>query len=153
MAREEKTKQNTDYGYDIQKVYLEVMLTDAETFVRCQSVFDPKSFDKRLQPAAEFLQKYVAEYSNMPTFDMVNAVGKSDLKDPGQMQDAHYDWLMNEFEVFARHKALEAAILKSADLLEKGDVVMQLDAELQVSKKTFLRGANPISHLGFSTEM
>ena len=121
MAREEKTKQNTDYGYDIQKVYLEVMLTDAETFVRCQSVFDPKSFDKRLQPAAEFLQKYVAEYSNMPTFDMVNAVGKSDLKDPGQMQDAHYDWLMNEFEVFARHKALEAAILKSADLLEKGE--------------------------------
>lgn len=122
MARDvEKTKQNTDYGYDIQKVYLEVMLTDAETFVRCQSVFDPKSFDKRLQPAAEFLQKYVAEYSNMPTFDMVNAVGKSDLKDPGQMQEAHYDWLMNEFEVFARHKALEAAILKSADLLEKGE--------------------------------
>jgi KaiC/GvpD/RAD55 family RecA-like ATPase len=122
MARDDgKTKQNTDYGYDIQKVYLEVMLTDAETFVRCQSVFDPKSFDKRLQPAAEFLQKYVADYSNMPTFDMVNAVGKTDLHDPGQMQDAHYEWLMNEFEVFARHKALEAAILKSADLLEKGE--------------------------------
>jgi len=120
-AKQNTTKQNTDYGYDIQKVYLEVMLTDAETFVRCQSVFDPKSFDKRLQPAAEFLQKYVADYSNMPTFDMVNAVGKSDLKDPGQMQEAHYDWLMNEFEVFARHKALEAAILKSADLLEKGE--------------------------------
>ena len=33
------TRQNTDYGYDIQKVYLEMMLTDAETFVRCQAVF------------------------------------------------------------------------------------------------------------------
>ena len=49
------TKQNTDYGYDIQKVYLEVMLTDAASFVRCQSVFDPKSFDKKLQPAADFI--------------------------------------------------------------------------------------------------
>lgn len=122
MARDDnKTKQNKDYGYDVQRVYLEVMLTDAETFVRCQSVFDPKSFDKRLQPAAEFLQKYVADYGNMPTFDMVNAVGKIDLRDPGQMQEAHYLWLMDEFEVFARHKALEAAILKSADLLEKGE--------------------------------
>ena len=122
MARDsEKTKQNTDYGYDIQKVYLEVMLTDAETFVRCQSVFDYNSFDKRLQPAAEFLQKYVAEYNGMPTFDMVNATGKTTLTDPGQLQEAHYDWLMNEFETFARHKALESAILKSADLLEKGE--------------------------------
>jgi len=115
------TKQNTDYGYDIQKVYLEVMLTDAASFVRCQSVFDPKSFDKKLQPAADFITKYVAQYNTLPTFEMVNAAGKADLTDPGQLQEAHYDWLLNEFETFARHKALEAAILKSADLLEKGE--------------------------------
>ena len=42
-------KQNTDYGYDIQKVYLEMMLSDAENFVRCQGVFDPTLFDRRLQ--------------------------------------------------------------------------------------------------------
>ena len=115
------TKQNTDYGYDIQKVYLEVMLTDAASFVRCQSVFDPKSFDKKLQPAADFITKYVAQYNTLPTFEMVNAASKADLTDPGQLQEAHYDWLLNEFETFARHKALEAAILKSADLLEKGE--------------------------------
>ena len=48
-------KQNTDYGYDIQKVYLEMMLSDAESFVRCQGVFDPSLFDRRLQKAATFL--------------------------------------------------------------------------------------------------
>ena len=36
------TRQNTDYGYDIQKVYLEMFMTDAQSFVRCQGVFDPK---------------------------------------------------------------------------------------------------------------
>ena len=46
------TRQTTDYGYDIQKVYLEMMMTDAESFVRAQAVFDPKTFDRRLQPAA-----------------------------------------------------------------------------------------------------
>ena len=115
------TRQNTDYGYDIQKVYLEMMMTDAETFVRCQTVFNPLAFDRRLQDAAKFLDNYVTEHNAMPTFDMINAATKSDLKDPGQLKEEHLDWLLLEFETFSRHKALEAAILKGADLLEKGE--------------------------------
>ena len=115
------TRQNTDYGYDIQRVYLEMFMTDAASFVRCQGVFDPDTFDRRLQEPAKFLKTYVDEHNALPTFDMVNAATKSDLKDPGQLQENHYDWLLSEFETFSRHKALEAAILKSADLLEKGE--------------------------------
>jgi len=115
------TRQNTDYGYDIQKVYLEMMMSDAESFVRCQAVFDPDAFDRRLQEGAKFLTEYVSEHNALPTFDMLNAATKADLKDPGQLQENHYDWLLTEFETFSKHKALEAAILKSADLLEKGD--------------------------------
>tara|TARA_B100000424_G_scaffold239256_1_gene205862 strand:+ start:614 stop:2038 length:1425 start_codon:yes stop_codon:yes gene_type:complete len=115
------TRQNADYGYDIQKVYLEMMLTDAETFVRCQAVFDDVAFDRRLQPAAKFINDYVVEHNAMPTFDMVNAATNISLKHPGDLAENHYDWLLMEFETFSKHKALEAAILKSADLLEKGE--------------------------------
>ena len=115
------TRQNTDYGYDIQKVYLEMMLTDAESFVRCQAVFDPQAFDRRLVEAARFLNDYVSEHNALPTFDMINAATHVNLKDPGKLQENHYDWLLQEFETFSKHKALEAAILKSADLLEKGE--------------------------------
>ena len=115
------TRQNADYGYDIQKVYLEMMLTDAETFVRCQAVFDDVAFDRRLQPAAKFINDYVVEHNAMPTFDIVNAATDSNLKHPGDLAENHYDWLLMEFETFSKHKALESAILKSADLLEKGE--------------------------------
>jgi len=115
------TRQNTDYGYEIQKVYLEMMLTDAESFVRCQAVFDPQTFDRRLQAPAKFLNDYVTEHNALPTFDMINAATDSNLKHPGELAENHYDWLLQEFETFSRHKALEAAILKSADLLEKGE--------------------------------
>jgi KaiC/GvpD/RAD55 family RecA-like ATPase len=115
------TRQNTDYGYDIQKLYLEMMLTDAETFVRCQSVFDPTTFDRRLTDTAKFVNDYVSEHNAMPTFDMVNAATRSELKDPGSLEESHYDWLLQEFETFSRHKALESAILKSADYIEKGE--------------------------------
>jgi archaellum biogenesis ATPase FlaH len=115
------TRQNTDYGYDIQKVYLEMFMTDAESFVRCQGVFDSKTFDRRLQEPAKFLKEYVEEHNALPTFDMINAATDGNLKDPGQLQENHYDWLLQEFETFSRHKALEKAILDSADLLEKGE--------------------------------
>jgi len=115
------TRQNTDYGYDIQKVYLEMFMTDAESFVRCQGVFEPDTFDRRLVEPAKFIKNYVDEHNALPTFDIVNAATDSNLKDPGQLAENHYDWLLQDFETFSKHKALEAAILKSADLLENGE--------------------------------
>ena len=114
-------KQNTDYGFDIQKLYLEMMLSDAATFVRCQSIFDHTLFDRKLQTPAEFINAYVEEHSVMPTLDIVNAATGSDFKQTDNLREEHYDWLLNDFETFTRHKGLEKAILESADMLEKGD--------------------------------
>ena len=114
-------KQNLDYGPEVQQVYLEMMLTDAVTFIRCQSVFDPNSFDQKLKLAAQFITDYVNKHNILPTFEMVNGYAKTNLRNPGTLQEEHYDWLLGEFETFARHKALEAAILKSADLLQNGE--------------------------------
>jgi len=115
------TRQNADYGYEIQHLYLEMMLSDAETFVRCQSIFNHELFDRKLQSSAKFITDYVSEHSVLPTYEIVNAATKSDLKFPGDLKEEHYDWLLQDFETFIRHKGLEQAILKSADLLEKGE--------------------------------
>lgn len=113
--------QNVDYGYDIQKLYLEMMISDAATFVRCQSIFDYKLFDRKLQKSADFINSYVDEHNVMPTFDIINAATQSDFKDVEGLKEEHYDWLLNDFETFIRHKGLERAINESADLLEKGE--------------------------------
>lgn len=110
----------TDYGYEIQKLYLEMFLGDAETFIRCQSIFDPENFDQRLQPAAQFLTEYVDQYKIMPEPSILNASCKTELE-AAVLPRQNYEWLLTEFETFSRHKSLERAILKSADLLEKGE--------------------------------
>ena len=114
-------KQNTDYGYDIQKLYLEMMLADAATFARCQSIFDSTLFDRKLQESAEFINEYVKAHSVMPTEDIINAATRSDFKVTYDLREEHFDWLLNDFETFIRHKGLEKAIFESADLLEKGE--------------------------------
>jgi archaellum biogenesis ATPase FlaH len=113
--------QNTDYGFDIQKLYLEMMLADAATFVRCQSIFDSSLFDRKLQESAEFMNKYVEEHNVMPTIDIVNAATGSTFKPAENLREEHFDWLLSDFETFIRHKGLEKAILESADMLEKGE--------------------------------
>ena len=115
------TKQNTDYGVDVQHLYLEMMLADAQTFVRCTSIFDPTLFDRKLQKSAEFLQNYVEEHNVLPTPDIINAATGSNFKQQMDLREEHFDWLMSDFETFIKHKGLEKAILESADLLEKGE--------------------------------
>ena len=120
MAQNNNTNTLPNYSYEIQKLYLEMFMSDAETFVRCQNIFDPENFDRKLQDTARFITTYVNEYKVMPEAQIVNASCNIDLN-PVELPEENYSWLMNEFEQFSRHKGLERAILKSADLLEKGD--------------------------------
>jgi replicative DNA helicase len=125
-----------DYGYEIQKLYLELMLADAEIFVRCQGIFDHTLFDRKLQDAAEFMHAYAKEYAVLPDYEMINASCRTDLKRPEDVKDGHNEWLMDEFENFTRHKALERAIIESADLLEKkdyGQVEAKIKEAVQIS--------------------
>ena len=126
---------NKDYGYEIQKLYLELMLADAEVFVRCQGIFDHTLFDRKLQDAAEFLNVYAKEYNVLPDYDMVNASCRVDFKRPEDVKEGHMDWLLDEFESFTRHKSLERAILSSAELLENhnyGEVETLIKQAVQI---------------------
>jgi KaiC/GvpD/RAD55 family RecA-like ATPase len=108
------------YNLEIQKLYLEMFLSDAETFVRCQNIFDPENFDRKLQEVAVFINGYVDKYKVMPEVTIVNSACDSDFQSVSLPKE-NYEWLMDDFENFTRHKALERAILQSADLLEKGE--------------------------------
>jgi hypothetical protein len=101
MNKEKHDKPNYDFA--MQKLYLEMFLSDAETFVRCQNIFDHENFDQRLQNAAEFVNKYVDEYKVMPEVAIVNAATRSDFQ-ALTLPRENYDWLMDEFESFSRHK-------------------------------------------------
>lgn len=109
-----------NYNYDMQKLYLEMFLSDAETFSRCQNIFNPENFDQRLRSTAEFITKYVDSYKVMPEVQIVNTACAIDLA-AVNLPSENYLWLMDEFENFSRHRGLERAIISSADLLEKGE--------------------------------
>ena len=110
-----------DYGLDVQKLFLEMMLQDAESYVRVQNIYNPENFDRGLRPAAEFIAKHSDEHKTLPAPEQITAATGIKLNHIPDLNDGHFEWFMEEFEGFTRRQELERAILKSADLLEKGD--------------------------------
>jgi KaiC/GvpD/RAD55 family RecA-like ATPase len=105
----------------IQKFFLEMMLTDPQCYVRVQNIYNPNNFDRSLKAAAEFVLEHGNKYSTMPTLEQINAVTKNDMQPVPGITEEHAQWFLDEFENFTKQKELERAILKAADLLEKGD--------------------------------
>ena len=98
-----------------------MFLADAQSFVRAQNIFRYSHYDAQLREPAKFIYEYANEYKTLPEVDIVNAKTGADLQSAADIDPKHFDWFLDEYERFARHKELESAILASADMLEKGD--------------------------------
>jgi len=110
-----------NYGLDVQRLFLEMMLQDASSYVRVQNIFNPENFDRSLRPAAEFIKTHSNNYKTMPVTEQITAATGIKLEHVPDLTEDHFAWFMEEFEAFTKRQELERAILKAADMLEKGD--------------------------------
>ena len=111
----------TVYTDDLQKLFIEFMITDSELFVRTRNIISPTYFSKKYFDTVEMLIDHADKYKTLPTIDQVKAKCEIDLTPVPNLDEAQKDWFLDEFETFCRHKALEKAIIESADLLERSE--------------------------------
>jgi len=97
------------------------MLQDPQSFVRVQNIFNPENFDRTLRSAATFIKQHSQDYKTMPEIAQLNAVTGQHFENITELNEGHFDWFLEAFESFTRRQELERAILKAADLLEKGN--------------------------------
>ncbi len=110
-----------DYSVDLQKLFLEIMLTDAQSFVRVRNIYNAENFDRTLREVAKFIVEHSDRHRILPTIEQVRAVTGVEVAAVPSLDDGHLSWFLEEFESFTRKQELERAILKAADLIEKGD--------------------------------
>ena len=104
------------YETGIQKLFLEMMLQDPQSFVRVQNIYNIENFDRSLRTPAEFIKDHCQKHNTMPTFEQINAVCKTNFQSAPGLNEEHYNWFLDEFEGFTKQKELERAILKAAVL-------------------------------------
>jgi len=110
-----------EYNIEMQTLFLRMMVTDAELYTRVTNIMNPENFDRRIKPVAEFMVEHCSKYATMPEPTQIKASTGIDIDPIPELESGHHDWFLEEFETFTRRQELERAILKSADLLEKGD--------------------------------
>ena len=110
-----------DYNPEIQRLFLEMMLEDAETYVRVQNIYNAENFDRSLREAARFIKKHSDDHRTLPTREQIKATTGVELRPVPELKEGHYEWFLSEFESFSRKQELERAILQAADMIEKGE--------------------------------
>lgn len=98
-----------------------MMVTNAELYTRIMNIMNPQNFDRKLRPVAEFIVEHSKKYNVMPEPLQIKATTGEEIDFIEELDDGHYEWFLEEFEAFTKRQELERAILKSADLLEKGE--------------------------------
>jgi undecaprenyl pyrophosphate synthase len=98
-----------------------MMVTNAELYTRVMNIMNPENFDRSLRNVAEFITEHTAKYSIMPDPTQIKATTGEIVEPIQDLTDGHYDWFLEEFEAFTKRQELERAILKAADMLEKGE--------------------------------
>lgn len=115
----EKVKQ-VEYTVEVQTLFLRMMVTNAVLYVRVANIMNAANFDKSLRPVAEMFKEHGEKYNVLPDATQIKALTGLDIDPIPELNEGHYDWFLDEFEKFTKKQELERAILKSADLLEKG---------------------------------
>ena len=108
-----------NYSPDLQQLFVQFMFSDPELYSRVRSIIKPEYFDRGVRPVVKQLIAHSDEYSSIPSLEMVKAETGVTVEKLDNI-DQHIEWFVDEFETFCRHKAIEKAIIDSADLLETG---------------------------------
>jgi hypothetical protein len=110
-----------DYSVEVQKIFLRIMITEAELYTRVMNILNSENFDRSLRPVANLYKEHTAKYSILPDPTQIKALTGQDIDIIPNFSPNQFDWFLDEFEGFTKRQELERAILKAADLLEKGD--------------------------------
>ena len=103
-----------------QKLLLGYLISDKNLFARCSAIVKPAYFDVTLRPTVKFMLEYVEKYRDVPDPIQIKSETGVELT-KGEINKAQSNYAAEEIATFCRNSAVEAAIFKSAAILEQND--------------------------------
>lgn len=120
MNKQKQEQEVKEYSEEVQKLYLQFMLSHGTAFVRCQNIIQPSYWSERLRPACRYITKYADDYQTLPTPEQVEAETGVKVPKLENVDDSHIRWFLDNIEEFCRHKAMEALVYEGPTLIAKG---------------------------------
>jgi replicative DNA helicase len=134
MSDEVKTLDK--FGTQFQRKSIATLLNDKTFLHQMRDILKPKFYDRKsLRWICERVLDYWDEYRKPPTLDYFKTQVKQGIENNGAMEadviqqlkyiwrareDDDLEWVKDEFHEFAHNQRLRSAILKSTELLDRG---------------------------------
>lgn len=106
-----------DYNIDMQQLYITVLLSHPETFTKMKRIVNPDHFDGELKKAITVILEYSNEYHGLPSVEYINAKLTEYKFKTVNIDYGIERWIFNEYPKFAKHKAIEDAVIKASALI------------------------------------
>jgi KaiC/GvpD/RAD55 family RecA-like ATPase len=111
-----------EFNPEVQTLFLRMMITNPELYTRVMNIMNPLNFDRSVRAAAEFIVEHSQKYNVLPDPTQIKATTGIEIELIPELDTAgHTEFFLTEFEHFTKRQELERAILKAAELLEKGE--------------------------------
>ena len=110
-----------EFTEDLQKLFLSFLISDKDLYVRVQGIVVSAYFNNKLRPAVDLITQHAEKYNDLPTAEQIQAKTGISVDANTDVTVRHKEWFLDEYQDFAKFKALEKAILESADDITKGE--------------------------------
>jgi KaiC/GvpD/RAD55 family RecA-like ATPase len=111
-----------EFNTEVQTLFLRMMVTNSDLYTRVMNIMNPQNFDRNIRPVAEFMVEHAQKYNILPEPVQIKAATGVEIERIADMDShGHTEFFLAEFENFTKRQELERAILKAAELLEKGE--------------------------------
>lgn len=108
------------FDKDVQKLLIEMMITEPTIFVRAAPILKPEYFHVEFQDTIKLLHAHSKEYSTLPTVGQLQAQTKIKFDRVEDFNDNNQLAALDLVEDFCKHRAVELAVLECAERINKG---------------------------------
>ena len=137
MQENENASEITNYGKEVEDLFISFMMSKPDLFVRCKGILKSQYFDNQQnRDTISFIESYSTNYSSIPSLQQIKAMTNKDIEIMEVEAAKHDLWFLHEFERFCQHKALRDAILASPEKLDEGrygEVLANVKAAVEIA--------------------
>lgn len=119
-----------EYSKEQQELFLGILITEKDLWVRCSSIIKPEYFHQSLKKTVMFIIDYSEKFGGVPAPDIIKANTGIRLDTSLEITDDVRDYFLENLEKFCRHRALELWLTDGYEYVKKGNYG-QLEKELK----------------------
>jgi hypothetical protein len=114
-----KNTTKIEYSDILEKYFLEGLVANPETFVRCRTILRSKYWRAPYSKAADYILTYTDKNNSLPPVEEIKAKTGITLE-PVKLTSQQSENFLEEVEMFCRHKAMEQLIYDGPDMIVSG---------------------------------